>query len=734
MGDRLSDDRHPLDWLGGRPPRFDALWGHWRTGFDQGRDLWRAVHGPHPDCRADSAPARRRSASLSGFALIAGPLLGAFLFPLAATRGRQRRRHAAVLRPAAARLSRSARAGARARSSDSAWRSPIEADLAAFDGGARFLSLFVVGALAYGGVDLAFDACGRGFGQACARSRRGGSTRSALLLGGIVAGALGWYFDAAQIQVVVAKFWAYASSIIAPTAGRLGDFTTYPIFNKYGSVNLGADRGRRPAVLGRVGRGRDQLVARRAPVLDQLCAARRDAAPEPCGRSATCSAPRGSRAWSSRACGCCAGASGWRRSSIRSCASRRTRPGTIRTARCARRWRSEPNVTQSPADFRRFSLRSSWASSPTTGCASSSGSTIWACRVASLVNLSFLGGDRADEAAARFIGHKGRTRAIPDGIRRFGTWAPLLIPFYIPRGGEWDQAWTGAETLATGAAPMPGPVRSLAFAYGAAVAVDRSRVLAAVVRSRDAKGRAAAPGSRARRSNSARRPDRFTSQQRRGRRSRSGATAAAPPSCWAPSGAGRRSIFYRRPLDPAAGARPFFLCERGRRGALVDRLGAGAAAPATTGSRSPASTAFAIVHELQRDRGADGDRARSATGRDPLVAHSPRPTRPGGRDSCASRASARSRRHDTGRLRPRSRLRRHACRDDFRARAEHDSSRATACCARRARIAAKPRSLRSSPARASNLSATRIRASRFIGEGSLSAPTGMRAVALAQAR
>ena len=57
-------------------------------------------------------------------------------------------------------------------------------------------------------------------------------------------------------------------------------------------------------------------------------------------------------------------------------------------------------------------------------------------RVASLVNLSFLGGDRADEAAARFVGHKGRTRAIPDGIRRFGTWAPLLIPFYIPRGSR----------------------------------------------------------------------------------------------------------------------------------------------------------------------------------------------------------------------------------------------------------------------------------------------------------
>ena len=101
------------------------------------------------------------------------------------------------------------------------------------------------------------------------------------------------------------------------------------------------------------------------------------------------------------------------------------------------------NVTQSPADFRQFSL------AMFTGLLAYDWLRIliWfdhmGLRVATLVNLSFLGGDRADEAAARFVGHHGRTRAIPDGIRRFGTWAPLLIPFYIPRGPEWDKAWTG---------------------------------------------------------------------------------------------------------------------------------------------------------------------------------------------------------------------------------------------------------------------------------------------------
>ena len=75
-------------------------------------------------------------------------------------------------------------------------------------------------------------------------------------------------------------------------------------------------------------------------------------------------------------------------------------------------------------------------------------------RVATLVNLSFLGGDKADEAAARFAGHAARARIIPEAIRRFLTWAPLLIPFYIPRNAEWDQAWTGAEQIRANGPPM----------------------------------------------------------------------------------------------------------------------------------------------------------------------------------------------------------------------------------------------------------------------------------------
>ncbi len=52
-------------------------------------------------------------------------------------------------------------------------------------------------------------------------------------------------------------------------------------------------------------------------------------------------------------------------------------------------------------------------------------------RVATLVNLSFLGLDRLDERIARFIGPAATQRYIPEAVKRFATWAPLLIPFYL---------------------------------------------------------------------------------------------------------------------------------------------------------------------------------------------------------------------------------------------------------------------------------------------------------------
>ncbi len=88
-----------LDWLSGRPPRFETAWEHWRTGFVKGAIYGALFMGfiliaalilraPGADAILERAalllrPARRRA-------------------PLSAGRDdpRQRRRHAAVLRPA----------------------------------------------------------------------------------------------------------------------------------------------------------------------------------------------------------------------------------------------------------------------------------------------------------------------------------------------------------------------------------------------------------------------------------------------------------------------------------------------------------------------------------------------------------------------------------------------------------------------------------------------------------
>jgi cyclic beta-1,2-glucan synthetase len=68
-------------------------------------------------------------------------------------------------------------------------------------------------------------------------------------------------------------------------------------------------------------------------------------------------------------------------------------------------------------------------------------------RVATLVNLSFLGMDKLDEKVSKFIGKAAAQRYIPEGVKRFTTWAPLLIPFYIPRGEQWAEVWNKAESI-----------------------------------------------------------------------------------------------------------------------------------------------------------------------------------------------------------------------------------------------------------------------------------------------
>jgi cyclic beta-1,2-glucan synthetase len=76
-------------------------------------------------------------------------------------------------------------------------------------------------------------------------------------------------------------------------------------------------------------------------------------------------------------------------------------------------------------------------------------------RVATLVNLSFLGMDRLEARLARFLAPAATARCIPEAVKRFTTWAPLLIPFYIPRGPDWDHAWNQSQVLQQSARPGP---------------------------------------------------------------------------------------------------------------------------------------------------------------------------------------------------------------------------------------------------------------------------------------
>ena len=71
-------------------------------------------------------------------------------------------------------------------------------------------------------------------------------------------------------------------------------------------------------------------------------------------------------------------------------------------------------------------------------------------RVATLVNLSFIGLDRLDERVARFIGPAATVRFLPEGVKRFATWAPLLIPYYIPAGADWDYVWNTSQAIMAG--------------------------------------------------------------------------------------------------------------------------------------------------------------------------------------------------------------------------------------------------------------------------------------------
>jgi cyclic beta-1,2-glucan synthetase len=336
-------------------------------------------------------------------------------------------------------------------------------------GTTRFVSGFLVGALAYAGADLVWD-----LGAILLRKRRHlHSWRVYALgaaLGGFVAGALTWYFDAAQLGAVITKFWSYAA-VNFPAAGKpAAAYVVYPLFSKWGAIDLGVPGGGvrlfySESLSGVINWSLAaplfglNLVALNAVFQRSLEPLRELFS----GAGAASMVEQTVRVlrWGL-----------WMAPIIYTFLRLAPDPtwynqdGAIRTvAATVLSW------SLSPEDFR------AWSLSVFLGLLAYDWLRVlvWfdhlGLRVATLVNLSFVGGDALDEKAAKFIGHSGRTRGIPEGIRRFLTWAPLLIPFYLPRGAEWDHVWSRADLIHDSAGPMLPAVAVLTYGYRAAAIV-----------------------------------------------------------------------------------------------------------------------------------------------------------------------------------------------------------------------------------------------------------------------
>lgn len=359
----------------------------------------------------------------------------------------------------------------------------------------RFLFGLAAGALAYAGVDLVAD----GWSIARGPRQRFQTWRLYALgaaLGGGVGGAIAWYADAAQLAAVVAKFQAYAA-VHYPSAGRaVESYVIYPLFSKWGATNLGAVEGGVRLLYDESLSGviNWSLAAPLFSVNLVFLTALFQRSLQPIrdlagGRGLIGMVEQGIRVlrWGL-----------WMAPVIYSFLRMAPDPawynqdGAVRTAVAT--WQS---WALPPVGFRAWSLEVflgllayDWFRV-----------LIWfdhmGLRVATLVNLSFVGGDRLDERAARALGHPGRAHAMPEGIRRFATWAPLLIPFYIPRGAEWDSVWTGAERVQASAPSLLPAVQTVLAGYAVAALAALAVALFLWLRDRPPRGAAVRPANAA---------------------------------------------------------------------------------------------------------------------------------------------------------------------------------------------------------------------------------------------
>ncbi len=309
----------------------------------------------------------------------------------------------------------------------------------------RFLFGGLIGVLAFAGVDAAIDAFELRQGRRQhLRSWRVYSLGA--ILGGLVAGAIAWYLDKGQLSTIFTKYFAYVSLDYKADGRPVNPYIIRPLFSKWGATDLGLADGGVRTLYDESLSGVIQWVFA-APLFSInlfFLTALMQRSLKPLRQLASLegldllveNAVRVLR-WGL-----------WMAPVIYSFLKAAPDPtwynqdGLVRTAVATWMYSVLPDN-----EFRSWSLDIFTALLAFDGLRV----LIWfdhmGLRVATLVNLSFIGGDIADEKAARFLGKAQISRAIPEGIRRFGTWAPLLLPFYIPRGAEWDKAWGAAEQM-----------------------------------------------------------------------------------------------------------------------------------------------------------------------------------------------------------------------------------------------------------------------------------------------
>ncbi|MFZ0131387.1 MAG: hypothetical protein WAK95_02515 [Desulfobacterales bacterium] len=321
----------------------------------------------------------------------------------------------------------------------------------------RFFFGLLAGATGYGGLDFLKNA----FEVLTGRRQRLQPWRVyalGIILGGVAGGGLAWYADTLQLRVLASKFHKYAALYYPAADKAVADYVIYPLFSKWGALNLGHTPGGVRLLYNEALSGvinwslAAPLFSINLVVLNAML--QRSTAP------------------------------------LKELFTRQGVVGLVEQAVRVLRWglwmapviysflRMSPDPTwynQDGAIRTLVATVKSWTLDPESFRAWSLNVflnllvydwfriLIWVdhmgLRVATLVNLSFVGADILDEKAARAIGFSARTRCMPLGLRRFATWAPLLIPFYLPRGTEWNYVWqTSAERAARLAATSWPPV------------------------------------------------------------------------------------------------------------------------------------------------------------------------------------------------------------------------------------------------------------------------------------